>query len=150
MQHIGFTLNDKEYTIPILKVREIIKSPALTRLPLVPGYVEGVTNLKGRVLAVVNLKKLVGLTGGTTGDKVMVVNSDRVRFGFFVDSITEVINIDDSEVCTPSHGELACSMYINQRALTLLDTKRILPAEVIALKNGTGESLFLDPDAPVN
>lgn len=52
MQYIGFKLNDKEYTIPILKVREIIKSPALTRLPLVPDYVEGVTNLKGRVYAV--------------------------------------------------------------------------------------------------
>lgn len=150
MQHIGFKLNDKEYTIPILKVREIIKSPALTRLPLVPDYLEGVTNLKGRVLAVVNLKKLVGLAGGITGDKVLVVGSDRVRFGFFVDSITGVINIDDSEVCRPPQGEFACSMHVSQRALMLLDTKRIIPAECISLKNGAGESLFLDPDAPAN
>lgn len=150
MQHIGFKLNDKEYTIPILKVREIIKSPALTRLPLVPDYVEGVTNLKGRVLAVVNLKKLVGLAAGATGDKVLVVGSDRVRFGFFVDSITGVINIDDSEVCTPSQGEIACSMHIKQRALMFLDTKRIIPSECIPLKNGAGESLFFDPDAQVN
>lgn len=145
MQHIGFTLNDKEYTIPILKVREIIKSPALTKLPLVPHYVEGVTNLKGKVVAVVNLKKLVGLNGHSMGDKVLVVGSEHVRFGFFVDSVTGVLEIKDSEACMPSEDGFACPIKLNNRALTFLDTKKLIPAEDLSLKSGYGK-LFLDPD----
>ena len=80
----------------------------------------------------------------------MVVGSDNVRFGLFMDNITGVINIDDSEVCAPLQGELACSMHISQRALMFFDAKRIIPAECISLKNGAGESLFLDPDAQGN
>lgn len=148
MQYIGFKLNDKEYTIPILKVREIIKSPALTRLPLVPDYVEGVTNRKGRVLAVVNLKKLVGLEGKSLGDNVMVVGSDHIRFGFFVDSITGVLNIDESQFGTPSQiKQLECSIKISNRYVTPLDARSLIPAEDL---NRNGGKLFLDPDAPVN
>ncbi len=145
MQHIGFTLNDKEYTIPILKVREIIKSPALTKLPLVPHYVEGVTNLKGKVVAVVNLKKLVGLNGHSMGDKVLVVGSEHIRFGFFVDSVTGVLDINEAQACTPSQNEFACSMNINNRALTFLDTKKLIPTEDLSIGSGYGK-LFLDPD----
>lgn len=146
MQHIGFTLNGKEYTIPILKVREIIKTPPLTKLPFVPHYVEGVTTLKGKVLAVVNLKKLVGLDGKSAGDKVIVVGTEHIRFGFFVDTVTGILNIDESQVCTPSQGEFACSMQVNQRAVTFLDTKGLIPAEDISITNEKGENLFLDPD----
>lgn len=151
MQHIGFKLNDKEYTIPILKVREIINSPDLTKLPLVPHYVEGVTNHKGKVVAVVNLKKLVGLDvdGHSKGDKVMVVGSEQMRFGFFVDSITGVLDISESEARTPSQNEFACSMNINNRALTCLDTKRLIPQEDVS-RTSRHARLFFDPDAPVN
>lgn len=148
MQHIGFKLNNKEYTIPILKVREVIKSPALTKLPLVPHYVEGVTNLKGRILAVVNLKKLVGLEGKSLGDNVMIVGSDHIRFGFFVDSITGILNIDESKFCAPSQiKQLGCSIQISNRYVTPLDAKSLIPAEDL---DGNGGKLFLDPDDPVN
>ncbi|MEK6726095.1 MAG: chemotaxis protein CheW [Deltaproteobacteria bacterium] len=148
MQHIGFKLNDKEYTIPILKVREVIKSPTLTKLPLVPHYVEGVTNLKGRVLAVVNLKKLVGLEGKSLGDNIMVVGSDHIRFGFFVDSITGILNIDESQFFSPSQiKQLGCSIQISNRYVTMLDAKSLIPAEDL---DGSGGKLFLDPDDPVN
>ncbi len=53
MQYIGFTMNGNEYTIPILKVQEIVNLPHLTRLPQVPHYIEGVTNLRGRIIPIV-------------------------------------------------------------------------------------------------
>ena len=149
MQHIGFKLNDKEYTIPILKVREIINSPDLTKLPLVPHYVEGVTNHKGKVVAVVNLKKLVGLDGYSKGDKVMVVGSEHMRFGFYVDSITGVLDINEAELSNTAQNEFASSMTINNRALTCLDTKKLIPKEDLYSATRHGR-LFMDPDAPVN
>lgn len=150
MQHIGFTLNDKEYTIPILRVKEIIKSPSITRLPLVPLYVEGVTNLRGKILAVLNLKKLVGLDGGTVGDKVVVVASGRVRFGFFVDTITGLITIDDSEItsaCDMRTKHLECVVQVGNRLVTPLNPKELIPTEDVSLKDEKGGNLFIDPDA---
>jgi len=58
-QYIGFILERNEYTVPILKVQEIIKLPQITKMPGVPYYVEGVTNLRGRIIPVVNLKKFL-------------------------------------------------------------------------------------------
>ena len=61
MQYIGFNLGANEYTIPILKVREIINMPAITRMPQSLPYIEGVTNIRGNIIPIVNLKKLVNL-----------------------------------------------------------------------------------------
>lgn len=146
MKHIGFKLNDKEYTIPILKVREVIMLPTITRLPLSPHYIEGITYLRGSVLPLVNLKKLVGLTGDFLGEKVMVVGSDRLRFGFFVDGITGILEIKDSNLHEPPPGEFEYHINVDRRDITCIDTKRILPEEALSLKNGNGESLFIDPD----
>jgi chemotaxis protein CheZ len=61
MQYIGFNLNNNEYSIPVLKVREIIHAPPITKMPQSPSYIEGITNLRGNIIPVVNLKKLVGI-----------------------------------------------------------------------------------------
>src|SRR5208337_3184287 len=98
MQYIGFTMNDNEYTIPILKVQEIVNLPHLTKLPQAPDYIEGITNLRGRIIPIVNLKKMVGLGGDSIGEKVIVVTSGRIIFGILVDAITGVITIENSSI----------------------------------------------------
>ena len=63
-QYIGFHLSNNEYMIPILKVREIITMPSITVLPQLPSYIKGITNLRGAVIPVVNLRNLLNSNGG--------------------------------------------------------------------------------------
>lgn len=134
-QYIGFNLNDNEYTIPILKVREIINMPAITKMPQSPKYVEGVTNLRGSVIPVVNLKKLVNFGNGSMGDKVIVIVSGRMTFGILVDGITGVINIDESTIEPPERflnenmDQIEGIAKLNDRLVVLLDTRKLLPME---------------------
>jgi len=133
-QYIGFSLNQGEYTIPILKVREIINLPPLTRMPQSPSYIEGVTNIRGSIVPIVNIKKLANLEGdGVIGDKVIIVTSGRMNFGILVDGITGVIDIDESDIEPPENIINGSSEIIggvarlDGRIMVLLDTTRLIP-----------------------
>jgi chemotaxis protein CheZ len=140
MQYIGFIMNNNEYTIPILKVQEIINMPQLTKMPQAPYYIEGITNLRGRVIPIVNLKKLVGLNGSDSiGEKVIVVTSGRITFGVLVDGITGVVNIEESEIeptenIMKSHIEQVSGVAkVDDRLITILDTKKLIPVEDMSI-----------------
>lgn len=140
MQYIGFIMNNNEYTIPILKVQEIINMPQLTKMPQAPHYIEGITNLRGRVIPIVNLKKLVGLNGGDSkGEKVIVVTSGRITFGVLVDGITGVVNIEESEIeptenIMKSHIEQVSGVAkVDNRLITILDAKKLIPVEDMSI-----------------
>lgn len=135
-QYIGFQLGAEEYSIPILKVREIINVPGMTRLPHTPEYIEGVADLRGSVVPIVNIKKLVqrdGAPGG--GDKVIVLRDGKVTFGILVDGITGVVGIEDSSIEPPdrllngSCDRIVGVAKYGKRLIVLLDTKKILPTE---------------------
>ncbi|NWF52355.1 MAG: protein phosphatase CheZ [Nitrospirae bacterium] len=98
MQYIGFNLAGKEYTIPLLKVREIINIPPITKMPQSPPHIEGISNLRGKVIPIVNLRRLMNLNGNHNPDKVMVLSDGKVDFGILVDGITGVINIEESAI----------------------------------------------------
>ena len=137
MQYIGFTMNGNEYTIPILKVQEIVNLPHLTRLPQVPHYIEGVTNLRGRIIPIVNLKKLVGLGGDSLGEKVIVVTSGRIIFGVLIDAITGVITIEDSAIEPPTDfntSDIVSGVAkVGEKLIVLLDTKKLIPLEDMSM-----------------
>ncbi|KAF0178988.1 MAG: chemotaxis protein CheZ [Nitrospirae bacterium] len=135
MQHIGFVMNGSEYTIPILKVQEIINRPQLTRLPQAPHYIDGVTNLRGRIIPIVNLKKLVGLSESEPGQKVIVVASGRMTFGVVIDGITGVISIEEDQI-EPAENFLQGNIEqvqgvarVNDRLVVLIDTGKLVPVE---------------------
>lgn len=134
-QYIGFILGKNEYTVPILKVQEIIKLPQITKMPGVPYYVEGVTNLRGRVIPIINLKRILGIPEENNAGKVIVISSGKITFGALVDDITGVINIDEKTIEPAEefmqHGQTQIEgvARLNDRLLILLDTKKLIPAE---------------------
>jgi chemotaxis signal transduction protein/chemotaxis regulatin CheY-phosphate phosphatase CheZ len=139
-QYVGFKLGGEEYSIPILKVREIINVPTMTRLPRAPEYIEGVTNLRGSVIPVVNIKKLVKLGDpSAAAGKVIVLVNGKLTFGILVDGITGVIGIDDSAIEPPvrlmsdSAGQLVGMARYKERLVGLLDTRKLLPVEDLAM-----------------
>ncbi|UCE71920.1 MAG: chemotaxis protein CheW [Nitrospiraceae bacterium] len=80
-QYIGFDVNSSEYMIPILKVREIITMPSITVLPQLPLYIRGVTNLRGSIIPIVNLKKLLNSETATgEGDTVIVITTGKITY----------------------------------------------------------------------
>ncbi len=138
-QYIGFNLNNTEYTLPIIKVREIINIPEITRMPQSLPYIEGVANLRGSIIPVVNIKKLVNLDDdGRPGSKVIIVASGSISFGIVVDGITGVINIEDSaiepsdRILNNNAGQVKGVAKLKDRLVVLLDTMKLIPCDDIS------------------
>lgn len=132
-QYIGFKLNDSEYTIPILKVREIINTPHITSLPQSLHYMKGIINLRGNIVPVIDLRALMS-AGGEAGpsSKVIVLASGESTYGILVDAITSVINIDEADIESPQgfmHEELVRVegvARLDDRLVILLDTDKLV------------------------
>ena len=95
-QFVVFRLMGEEYGVPIDAVQEIVRVPdLLTRVPKTPDFVEGVINLRGVVLPVVDQRRRFGLPGTERNDRqrIMVFTLRGVRTGFIVDSVSEVMRI---------------------------------------------------------
>lgn len=133
-QFIGFQLHGGEYAIPIIKVREIITLPEITVLPYSPEYLKGITNLRGSVIPVVNIKQLMNIPeNGAVPQKVIVIACGRMTFGILVDGITGVISIDEATIEAPEtmpHGraeQVEGVAKIGARLIVLLEPKKLIP-----------------------
>ena len=96
-----FRLGKEEFGVPIGSVQEIVRvAEELTRVPKAPPCVEGVINLRGAVLAVMDLRRRLGLEQVERSDqqRIMVFLIDGARTGFIVDSVVEVLKIHKSTI----------------------------------------------------
>lgn len=134
-QLVVFRLGDEVYGINIGTVREIIRMQTVTYVPDSPNFVEGVINLRGRVIPVVDLRRRFGLsvTEATDESRVLVVNISGDEIGVIVDAVTEVLRIsEDSIAPTSSVVTTEDSYYIegiakvDEQLLILLDLDKAL------------------------
>lgn len=139
-QFIGFRINSSEYMIPILKVREIISMPSVTVIPHLPPYVKGVTNLRGNIIPIINLKHILNVGDGQgAGQTIIVISSGKITFGIIVDSITGVVKVNESEIEPPdnffnnSAQNIEGVAKVNNKLIVLLNTKRLLPLDDLSL-----------------
>jgi chemotaxis protein CheZ len=130
--------------LPILKVREIITMPSVTELPQLPNYVKGVTNLRGSVIPIVNLKTLLNSEGeNIEGNTVVVLTTGKVVFGVTVDGITGVIKVDESKIDPPESffntniDRIEGVAKFDDKLIVLLDTNKLLPLDDITLLEDT-------------
>ncbi|AVR98630.1 chemotaxis protein CheW [Pseudoduganella armeniaca] len=96
-QLVVFRLGREEFGVPIGSVQEIVRVPeALTHVPRAPDFVEGVINLRGSVLPVIDLRRRLGLESAERCDRqrIMVFLIDGVCTGFIVDSVAEVLKVE--------------------------------------------------------
>ncbi|MFH0810874.1 MAG: chemotaxis protein CheW [Pseudomonadota bacterium] len=106
-KYLGFVLAGEEYGIEILKVREIIGMMDITPLPQSPHYVKGVINLRGKVIPVVDLRLKFGLEASEYHDRTCIIvvevsgASGPVLMGIVVDTVSEVMSVEASEVEEP-------------------------------------------------
>jgi purine-binding chemotaxis protein CheW len=100
-QVVVFRLNKEEFGVPIASVQEIVRVPEeLIRVPKSPSFVEGVINLRGTVLPVIDLRMRMGLQQIERNDRqrIMVFLLGSVRTGFIVDQVAEVLKIPRSAI----------------------------------------------------
>jgi purine-binding chemotaxis protein CheW len=137
-QLVVFDLTGEVYGVEIESVREIIRMQEVTYVPDAPDFVEGVINLRGRVVTVVDLRKRFGLTvtDATAESRVVVVDIGGEDIGVIVDAVTEVLRIaEDSVEATTSLVTTEESYYlqgiakVSDRLLILLDIEKALSAE---------------------
>jgi purine-binding chemotaxis protein CheW len=100
-QFVVFRLGDERYGLPIGAVDEVVRRPdQLTRVPGAPAFVEGVMNLRGQVVPVIDQRQRFALNGAEhgSGRRVVIVTIDGLRAGFVVDAVSEVVSIPVSEL----------------------------------------------------
>ncbi len=95
LQLVSFTLKDEEYAVDILNVQEINRITEITQVPNSPDYIEGVINLRGKVMPVINLRKKFGIEVKETDDtsRIIIMDIGGVTNGLIVDSVSEVLRI---------------------------------------------------------
>ncbi len=103
-QLVVFDLNDEAYGVDISAVREIIRMQEITRVPRAPEFIEGVINLRGKVIPVVDLRKRFSMPKIERADehRIVVVDVDGQDIGMVVDAVTEVSRIPSSSIESPS------------------------------------------------
>jgi purine-binding chemotaxis protein CheW len=103
IQLVSFMLADEEYGVEVLKVREIIRMPTITRMPNMPQHVEGIINLRGTVIPIISLRKRFGLTETENSNQTRIIIMDVVGSlsGFIVDAVSEVVRIHRNDIQPP-------------------------------------------------
>jgi purine-binding chemotaxis protein CheW len=106
-QFLTFTLGEEVFAMDIRTVREIIQYGPMTTVPLMPGFVRGVINLRGAVVPVIDLQARFGRPAAQVGKKTCIVifdslrQDERVELGLLVDAVSEVIDIAPAEIEPP-------------------------------------------------
>jgi purine-binding chemotaxis protein CheW len=103
IQLVSFMLSSEEYGVEVLKVREIIRMPDITKMPNTPHFVEGIINLRGKVIPIISMRKRFGLpeTDHNAHTRIMIMDVAGGLTGFIVDAVSEVIRIPASDIQPP-------------------------------------------------
>lgn len=100
-QFVAFVLNNEEYAAPIRTVVEVVPSVEITSVPGAPDYILGLTNLRGKVLPVLDLEKKFSLVNSADGTRhhIMIAESEqKVLFGILVDQVKEVLKVPEDSI----------------------------------------------------
>ena len=96
-QVVVLRLGDARYGIPIDQVNEIIRYIAPARIPKAPGYMEGIISLRGKVLAAVNLRTLLGMDKKEADGNTKIIIASEENMGFIVDDVDMIVTPKDEE-----------------------------------------------------
>jgi len=99
MQMLTFSLDNVLYGVDVHQVREVKNFEGVTPVPYAPDYVRGVTNLRGEVIPVIDLRKRFGITDKTNENtNIMIIVQDKHPIGIMVDSVMEVLTLSKKDI----------------------------------------------------
>ena len=151
-QYLTFLLGGEMYAIGILNIKEIIEYGGLTLVPMMPGFIRGVINLRGSVVPVVDMEVRFGKSASATTRRSCIVivemQSDEGKhdMGVVVDSVSAVLEISGSEIeAAPSFGAKIRTDFIkgmgkvNDKFVIILDADRVLSVDEMVQLSGFAE-----------
>ncbi len=133
---VGFTVGSEEFCVDILKVQEIIRMVPITAMPNAPDYVEGVINLRGKVIPIIDFRKRFHIFDTTTVEeqnrRIVVVSIGSATIGLVVDQVSQVLKLNADQISpTPAvaKGYEADSIIgvgrIGEKLLIILDLEKV-------------------------
>lgn len=136
IQLVSFMLDNEEYGVEVLKVREIIRMPTITKLPNTPLHVEGIINLRDKIIPIISLRRCFGLAESELDGhtRIIIMDVAGTLNGFIVDAVSEVIRIHSSDIQPPPSLALAAGIsqeFISgvynraERLLIIMDIDRM-------------------------
>jgi purine-binding chemotaxis protein CheW len=136
LQLVSFNIGEEEFGVDILKVQEINRMLNVTQVPNSPSYVDGVINLRGKVIPVIDLRSRFGMPRieHTKNTRIVVVELVGKTVGFVVDAVSEVLRIPKSITEPPPQtvmqnmktDYITSVAKLEDRLLILLDLEKIL------------------------
>jgi purine-binding chemotaxis protein CheW len=157
LQVVGFRIGNETFGLPISIVREIVRVPTITAVPNAPDYIEGVINLRGKIISVVDLRKRFGETDIQPAKKnrIVVVELAERSIGLLVNSASEVLRIPPAEIETPQNlfqdGEVDYVTGVAKlkgRLVILLDLNKVIRrSELHPLQKLAERATELEPSA---
>ncbi len=142
LQLVTFSISDEEFGVDILKVQEIIRTMEISKVPRAPDFVEGVINLRGKVIPIIDLRRRFGLEhkAHDKNTRIIVIEITDVIVGFVVDAVSEVLRIPAGTVEPPPPVVAGLdSEYISgvgkleNSLLILLDLDKLLSGDDMAM-----------------
>lgn len=136
-QLVVMRLASEDYGIDITHVREIIRMQNITEVPQAPAFVEGIINLRGSVIPVVDLRKRFGVEASEQSEetRIVVVDVRQHTVGLVVDGVTEVITVPEKSI-EPVSNLAAASMTSELRGIVNLPEKLIILINMESLLGG--------------
>lgn len=141
LQLVSFNIGSEEFGVEILKVQEINRMVDITRVPQAPHYVEGVINLRGKVIPIIDLRKRFNLEVKEydKNTRIVVVDISGSIMGMIVDAVSEVLRLPADtiepppELVTDINSEYIKGVAkLEDRLLIFLDLSRVVQAEELA------------------
>jgi len=138
LQLVTFSIGEEEFGVDILKVQEIIRTMEITKVPRAEVFVEGVINLRGKVIPIIDLRRRFGLVSKAHDKhtRIIVIEIVNMIVGFVVDSVSEVLRIPASTVEPPppvvggmESDYISGVGKLSDRLLILLDLDKLLSSE---------------------
>jgi len=145
---VGFKVGRETYGVPITSLHEIVRVPEITAVPDAPDYLEGVINLRGKIVSVMDLRKRFGEKQATVkkNNRILVVEHAGRLAGLIVDSASEVLKIPADAVEAPpavfQEGGLNCVTGLGKvggRLVVLLDMSKLLAPASLQVPSEPGE-----------
>ncbi len=149
LQLVSFTVGEELFAVDILSVQEINRMMALTKVPQSPDGIEGVINLRGRIIPVLDLRVQFGITPSELNEhsRIIVVEVQGNTIGFIVDSVQQVILIERNIIePTPQMTTSIDSSYVDGVAklgddlLILLNLDNLLSPEALSKLSGMNKA----------
>ena len=126
-KYISFNLNSDSYCIALDYVKEVLKDTSITKVPGIPDFIEGIMNLRGDYITVINLKKFLGLESAAVLDKkpVIIIKCNELKLALLIDKINELFEFQENELLEQGDGYFANEFIYNETLYTILNIDKI-------------------------